>query len=97
VPATPATTPRRRTSTSDGPEYALRYDGEPLWVTAIGQAPFASRPEHRGVGVCVKQQHFAATLDPVGLYALAASLDAHADQLRDLADQLAAILAGGGQ
>ncbi|MEU5115118.1 hypothetical protein AB0G64_26875 [Streptomyces longwoodensis] len=35
--------------------------------------------------------------DPAGLYALAASLDAHADQLRDLADQLAAILAGGGQ
>ncbi|MFI1377262.1 DUF6907 domain-containing protein [Streptomyces longwoodensis] len=74
----------------DGPEYTLGHDDEPLWVAAIGQSPFASRPEYRGVGVYVEQQHFAATLDPAGLYALAASLDAHADQL-------AAILAGGGQ
>jgi hypothetical protein len=35
--------------------------------------------------------------DPTDLYCLAVALDSYADRLRDLADELAAILAGGGQ
>lgn len=79
-----------------GPEHLLRHGGEPLWTAFLGQAPYASRPEHRGIGLFVEQASYAHTLDPASLYDLAASLDAHADQLRDLADQLTAILAGGG-
>ena len=81
----------------DGHEHHLTHNGERLWTALIGQSPYASRPEHRGVGVYVTQEGYERTLDPAGLYDLAASLDAHADQLRGLADQLARILAGGGQ
>jgi hypothetical protein len=80
-----------------GPEHLLRYQGEALWTAFLGQAPCATAPEHRGIGLYVEQGSYAHTLDPTGLYDFAATLDAHADRLRDLADQLAALLAGGGQ
>lgn len=78
-----------------GPEHHLTHDGEALWVALLTQAPYATLPEHRGLGVYVDQQDYAYTLDPAGLYALAASMDTHADRLRDLADRLAVLLAGG--
>jgi hypothetical protein len=77
-----------------GPEHLLRHQGELLWTAFLGEAPFASGPAYRGVGVYVEQGSFARTLDAAGLYDLAATFEAHADRLRDLADQLHA-LAGG--
>lgn len=76
-----------------GPEHTLSHLGEPLWKAFLGQAPFATNPAHRGVGVYVEQGSYAHTLDPAGLYELAATFEAHADRLRELADQLSAVLA----
>lgn len=76
-----------------GVEHRLHHQGELLWTVFLGQAPFATNPEHRGVGLFVEQGSYALTLDPAALYDLAASFEAHADRLRELADQLAAILA----
>lgn len=78
-----------------GVEHRLTHNGELLWTAFLGQAPYASRPEHRALGVYVEQGSYAHTLDAAGLYDLAASFEAHADRLRDLADQLAAIVDGG--
>ena len=78
-----------------GPEHRLHHRGELLWTAFLGQAPFASTPEQRRVGLYVEQSGYARTLDPQGLYDLAATLDQHADALRDLADQLDALLRGG--
>ncbi|MET9129788.1 MULTISPECIES: DUF6907 domain-containing protein [Streptomyces] len=75
-----------------GSEHQLTHDGELLWTASLGQAPCASRPQGRTLGVYVAQDGYARTLDPVGLYDLASTLDAHADHLRELADQLAALL-----
>jgi hypothetical protein len=75
-----------------GVEHRLHHLGELLWTAFLGQAPYASRPEHRGIGVYVEQGSYARTLDPAGLYDLAATLETHADQLRELADQLTRIL-----
>lgn len=78
-----------------GPEHRLTHHGELLWTVFLGQAPFASRPEQRTTGVFVEQASYARTLNPTQLYDLAATLDGHADRLRELADQLAEILGGG--
>lgn len=80
-----------------GPEHLLRFQGEVLWTALLGQAPCATVPEHRGLGLFVEQGAYAHTLDPVGLYDLAATFEAHADRLRELADRLGALLSGGGQ
>jgi hypothetical protein len=75
-----------------GPEHRLTHNGERLWTAFLGQAPHASRPKARELGVYVEQGSYARTLDPASLYDLAATLDAHADRLRELADRLAALL-----
>lgn len=80
-----------------GPEHLLRHHGEVLWKAFIGQAPFASRPEDRAVGLFVEQGSYGQTLGPAELYDLAATFETHADRLRELADQLAQILTGGGR
>jgi hypothetical protein len=79
--------------THKGPEHRLHHQGQLLWTVFLGQAPCATAPDHRGVGLYVEQSSYALTLDPNGLYDLAATFETHADRLRALADQLAAILA----
>jgi len=79
-----------------GPEHHLRHGGEVLWAVLFAQSLYADS-EGRAPGLYVEQAGYARTLDPAGVYVLAASMDAHADRLRDLADQLTAILAGGAQ
>jgi hypothetical protein len=73
-----------------GTEHHLDFRGERLWTALLTQAPFSSDPSLR---VYVEQSGYARSLDPAGLYDLAAALDTHADRLRDLADQLDALLA----
>lgn len=80
-----------------GPEHLLRHHGAVLWTAFLGQAPYASDPAAREVGVYVEQGAFARTLTATGLYDLAATFEAHADQLRELADQLNWIRSGGEQ
>jgi len=80
-----------------GPEHRLTHDGERLWTAFLGLAPYSSIPEARVLGVYVEQGGYARTLDADGLYDLAASFEAHADRLRELADQLAALLNGGSE
>ncbi|MFC4500647.1 MULTISPECIES: DUF6907 domain-containing protein [Streptomyces] len=78
-----------------GPEHRLTHDGELLWTAFVAEAPYASRPEARALGVYVEQGSYAYTLNATELYDLAASFEAHADRIRELADQLTAILDGG--
>ncbi|MFJ1808525.1 MULTISPECIES: DUF6907 domain-containing protein [unclassified Streptomyces] len=80
-----------------GPEHRLTHRGERLWTAFVGQAPYASIPAARSLGVFVEQGNYARTLDPVGLYDLAATFEAHADRLRELADQLPGLRDGGAQ
>lgn len=75
-----------------GPIHRLTHNGALLWTAFVGQAPYASHPDQRGAGVYASQEGYAETLTPSGLYDLAASLEAHADRLRELADQLTTIL-----
>lgn len=77
-----------------GPDVVLAFHGHHIGEAGLVQSPFAERLSRKpGVSVSL----LSKTLDPVGLYDLAAVLDAHADRLRDLADQLTAILGGEGQ
>lgn len=80
-----------------GPDAVLAFHGVDLFTACLVQSPYAtsSDPElgSRTPGVSVYPP--ARTLTPVSLYELAAALDGYADRLRDLADQLDAILAGG--
>lgn len=78
-----------------GLEHRLTHNGDLLWSAFIGEAPFASRPETRGPGLFIEEASFARTLGPAEVYDLAATFEAHADRLRELADQLADILGGG--
>jgi hypothetical protein len=77
-----------------GPEHRLTFNGEPLFVLMLAQAPLAERSS-RDLTAYVEQSGYTGDLDPAGLYGLAAALDGAADQLRAFADQLAALLAGG--
>lgn len=77
-----------------GVAHQLRHNGETLWTAFLGQAPFATDPEHRGVGVFVEQGDYARTLNPAGMYDLAATFETHADRIRELADQATDILGG---
>jgi hypothetical protein len=77
-----------------GPDVALVFHGLNVGVAALVQAPYAETSSRKpGVSVSLLGQ----TLDPTGLYDFAAALDTHADKLRDLADQAAALLAGGAE
>jgi len=77
-----------------GPDTVLVFHGHAIGDASLVQSPYAERLG-RTVGVSVSL--LGQTLDPTGLYDFAATLDAHADRLRDLADQLAALLAGGSE
>lgn len=75
-----------------GPAVTLRFGGRHLAHACLVQAPHGAL-EDRTPAVSVEA--LTQTLDVTGLYALAAAYDGHADRLRGLADQLAAILEGG--
>lgn len=76
-----------------GTEHHFAFDGEQLLVAMLTQNPLAENQS--GVGVYVEQTDYTRTLDPAGLRQLAAALTVHAMHLRTLADELAAIKAGG--
>ena len=80
-----------------GPNISLAFHGAELFTACLTQSPYAtsSAPELGGRTPGVSVYPPGRTLTPVSLYSLAAALDGYADQLRDLADQLAGILAGG--
>lgn len=81
-----------------GPDVTLTYRYAVLLTACLVQSPHATPTEGLGgptPGVSVHP--LGETLTPVGLYDLAAALDTYADQLRNMADQLTAILAGGDQ
>ncbi|MEU5339342.1 hypothetical protein AB0H18_00550 [Streptomyces sp. NPDC020766] len=79
-----------------GPDVTLTFRGHHIADVGLVQSPFTVTdvPElsSRTPGVSVSL--IGRTLDPSGLYSLAAALDGYADQLRDLADQLSTILGG---
>ncbi|OQR64761.1 hypothetical protein B6E66_07325 [Streptomyces maremycinicus] len=75
-----------------GTEERLIHDGQALFVVMLAQTPFSENATH-GTEVYLEQSGDTGSFDPVGLYELAATLEGHADRLRDLADQLDRILA----
>jgi hypothetical protein len=77
-----------------GTEAVLAYQGAALLRVMVTESPFATRPEKRAVVAYLEQADYTGDFTPAGLYDLAATLDAHADRLRELADQLATILDG---
>ncbi|MGW4022848.1 DUF6907 domain-containing protein [Streptomyces sp. NPDC005009] len=77
-----------------GPDVSLTFRGQRIADACLTQSPFAeatTRAPQISVSLIGK------SLDPAGVYELAATLDGYADRLRTLADELAAILAGGAQ
>jgi hypothetical protein len=81
--------------THSSPVVPLTFRGRRIGRAVISQAPCAergTRDVQAFVGLSYESAH---GFDPSGLYDLAASLNGNADRLRNLADQLAAILAGG--
>jgi hypothetical protein len=77
-----------------GTEAQLAHQGNTLWTALLSQYPYATDPADRHTGLYVAQGGFALTLDPAGLSSLATALDAHADSLRRLAVELAALREG---
>lgn len=78
-----------------GPDVRLDFLGEEIINAGLAQSPFTTlptRPEFGGRTVGVSVSPPDRTLNPVQLYSLAAALEGYADRLRDLADQLDAIL-----
>lgn len=73
-----------------GQDHGVNFWGQEIGVAALVLYPFAA-DQRPGVTVSL----LGNTLDPVGLYELAAVLDRHADQLRDLADELGILRDGG--
>ncbi|MGW0596130.1 DUF6907 domain-containing protein [Streptomyces sp. NPDC002776] len=80
-----------------GPDVTLTFRGHHITDASLVLSPFSSIdvPELGSSTPGVSVSLIARTLDPRGLYELAAALDGYADRLRDLADELAVILAGG--
>ena len=80
-----------------GPDVTLRFRGHHITDACIVQSPFTTIdiPElsSRTPGVSISA--IGRTLDPAGLYELAAAFDGYADRLRALADELAALLVEG--
>lgn len=79
-----------------GPAVDCTQAGRTLFSAELVQSPFAtsSNPELGGPTPGVSVWPLGRTLDPTTLYTLAAALDGYADRLRELADQLTAILGG---
>ncbi|MGJ5826038.1 DUF6907 domain-containing protein [Streptomyces ossamyceticus] len=80
-----------------GPDVTLTFRAAEVITACLAQSPFATpgTPSLGGRTVGVSVYPPGRTLAPVGLYELASFLDSYADRLRDLADQLTSILAGG--
>lgn len=80
-----------------GPDVALVFRGHRITDAGLVQTPFSTAeiPELCSSTPGVSVSVIGRTLDPTGLYDLAAAMDGHADQLRDLADQLTALLEEG--
>lgn len=77
-----------------GTETVLTYQGAELWRVMVTASPYATRPEDRPMCAYLEQGHYTGDFTPAGLYDLAATLDAHADQLREFADTLARLVDG---
>lgn len=78
------------------PARSFAFRGQQLGAAGLVQGPFAehaSRLPEAHLTLIIE----GVTLNPVSLYDLAATLDSYTDRLRDLADELHALLAGGGQ
>lgn len=82
-----------------GPDVTLAFHGVEVINVCLTQSPCATivTPGLGGRTTGVSVYPPGRTLTPVSLYSLAAALDGYADQLRGLADQLDAILAGSDQ
>ncbi|MFE2684009.1 DUF6907 domain-containing protein [Streptomyces mirabilis] len=82
-----------------GPESTLTFGYTTLLTAGLVQSPHATdaTPGLGGRTPGVSVHPLGKTLGPVGLYELAAALDTYADHIRDLADQLDTLLAGGDQ
>lgn len=82
-----------------GPAVDCTFLGIEVFTAELVASPYASTslPRLGGRTPGVSVHPLGRTLDPTDLYSLAAALDGYSDRLRDLADQLAAILSGGGQ
>ncbi|MGW3846869.1 DUF6907 domain-containing protein [Streptomyces fagopyri] len=80
------------------PEITLTFRHAVLLAAGLVQSPHAdvdATPSLGGRATGVSVHPLGDTLNPVQLYELAGALDAYADRLRDLADQLDAIRGGG--
>ncbi|MFE7509729.1 DUF6907 domain-containing protein [Streptomyces sp. NPDC057540] len=77
--------------THTGTEHTFAFAGDTLLVAMLSQTPFGPDPEQRRTGLYVEQPRWAATLDPVEIRQLAATLTVHAMHLRTLAEQLAVL------
>ncbi|MGW3646674.1 DUF6907 domain-containing protein [Streptomyces sp. NPDC000878] len=76
------------------PARAFAFRGKQLGAAGLVQGPFAehaSRLTEAHLTLIIE----GVTLNPVGLYDLAGALDRYTDRLRDLADELHALLGGG--
>ncbi|MFD6998819.1 DUF6907 domain-containing protein [Streptomyces mirabilis] len=82
-----------------GPDVSLTWRGHHITDACLVQSPFTKTdvPELSSRTPGVSVAIIARTLNPAQLYDLAAALDTYADQLRDLADKLDTLLAGGDQ
>ncbi|GAQ69700.1 hypothetical protein T45_01431 [Streptomyces turgidiscabies] len=82
-----------------GPDVTLAFHGAEVINACLVRSPYATLvdPALGGPTPGVSVYPPGRTLTPVDLYSLAAALDTYADRLRDLADELTALLAGGGQ
>lgn len=78
-----------------GTETVLTHQGAELFRVMVTESPFATSPEQRAVCAYIEVADYTGDFTPTGLYDLAATLDAHADRLRDFADQLGRLLDGG--
>ena len=82
-----------------GPAVDFTHLGTTVFSAEIVQSPHAAPgPAYLGgrtPGVSVHP--LGKTLDPVQIFNLAAALDRYADRLRDLGDQLTAVLNGGAE
>jgi hypothetical protein len=79
-----------------GPDINLVFRGHDIADAGLVQSPFAQSgtPEFGSPTPGVSVSLVGRTLDPAGLYELAAALDGYADQLRALADELTEIRGG---
>lgn len=79
-----------------GPDVNLTFYGTDIIATCLAQSPYATPgdPSLGGPTPGVSVYPPGRTLTPVQLYDLAATLDTYADRLRDLADELHALLTG---